>query len=343
MHAAVLAEPGRFELEERERPAPAADEVLVDVAQVGICGSDVHFFEHGRIGDKVVESPLVLGHESAGVAADVGADVTDHAVGDRVALEPGVPCRRCEYCRRGEYELCPDVTFMATPPDDGAFVESVAWPADYAFGLPESVSLQEGALAEPVAVGVHACRHADLRGGESVYVAGGGPIGLLAADVAGAMGATTTLAADPVAAKRERARERGVDRVVDPAAESVPETVERTVGGDGADVAIEASGAPEALADAVEAVKPGGTVVVLGLNDEAELPLDVIDLVSREITLQGSVRYNNAYPAAIGMLADGAVDAESLIDFESPLSEVQAAFERAQEPETVKGMIAVGE
>lgn len=177
MRAAVLTDTERFELRDRDRPTPASDEVLVAVRDVGICGSDVHYYERGRIGDHVATDPLILGHESAGVVVEVGADVDSHEPGDRVAMEPGVPCRRCEQCKRGEYHLCPDVEFMATLPDDGAFTEYVAWPADYAYALPDSVSTLEGALCEPLSVGIHACRRADVGVGDSVLVTGAGPIG----------------------------------------------------------------------------------------------------------------------------------------------------------------------
>jgi L-iditol 2-dehydrogenase len=340
MEAAVLIEPGRIELEERESPAPASEEVVVDVGAIGICGSDLHYYEHGRIGDYVVESPLVLGHESAGVVSAVGSDVTSHGVGDRVALEPGVPCRRCEHCRAGHYNLCPDVTFMATPPDDGAFVESVAWPADYAFTLPESVSLTEGALAEPVSVGVHACRRGDVGAGDSVLVTGAGPIGLLAADVADAFGATDVTVSEPVDRKREIASDRGVTTTVDPSADDVPAAVDGT-GDGGPDVAIEATGDPAALQDCIDAVRRGGTVVCVGLGAESELSLDVVDLVDDELTLAGCFRYANTYPTAISLLADGRVDAAGLVDFEAPLAETADAMDRALDPSLVKGMIAI--
>jgi len=342
MRAAVLAEPGTVEVTERSPPEPAPDEVVVDVGAVGICGSDLHYYEHGRIGDYVVESPLVLGHESAGVVTATGSEVTAHSVGDRVALEPGVPCRRCEHCRSGRYNLCAGVTFMATPPDDGAFVESIAWPADYAFTLPESVSLTEGALAEPVSVGVHACRRGDVGGGDDVLVTGAGPIGLLAADVASALGAGDITISEPVDRKRSIAEDRGVSRTVDPTAEAVPAAV-GGAGDDGPDVAIEATGDPQALQDCIDSVRRGGTVVCVGLGAEANLSLDVVDLVDDELTLAGCFRYANTYPTALALLENGRVNAEELVDFEAPLTETGAALERALDPTLVKGMIRIDE
>ncbi|MFB6074177.1 MAG: NAD(P)-dependent alcohol dehydrogenase [Haloarculaceae archaeon] len=338
MRVAVLTEPGEFAIEERDRPVPDDDEVLVEMGEVGICGSDVHYYEHGRIGDYVVESPLVLGHESAGTVVAVGDGVTGLASGDRVTLEPGVPCRRCAHCKRGEYHLCPDVTFMATPPDDGAFAEYVAWPADFAYRLPDAVSLAEGALCEPLSVGIHVCRRGEVESGDAVAISGAGPIGLLAMDAARAAGATDVTVADPVERKRDLARERGADRVVDPTEESVAAAV-REHRGDGADVVIEASGATPAIQSTVEVARRGGTVVQVGLAPEAEVPLDVLDIVDNEIDFRGSFRYANTYPTALELLADGRVDAEGLVDFEAGLEDVHDAFERAKEPGTVKGMV----
>ena len=359
MRTAVLKEPGRLEVEERPRPEPGPDEVLVAVGEVGICGSDLHYYEHGRIGDYVVESPLVLGHESAGEVVEVGANVPDLEPGDRrgrsmplrpgdrVALEPGVPCRRCGHCKRGEYNLCPDVTFMATPPDDGAFAEYVAWPADFTYSLPDEVSTREGALCEPLSVGIHAARRGEVGVGDSVLVTGAGPIGLLVAEAARAAGATTILISDVVDAKLARASERGVDATIDSRKRDLGDAVASHTDGDGrnggVDVVVEASGAKSAIAESLDAVRRGGTVVFVGLADEAEVPLDVLELVDNELDVRGSFRYRNTYPAAIELLANDAVDVEGIVDFEMDLGDVDAAFRRAMEPETVKGMVRVGE
>ena len=341
MRTAVLSEPGELAVEERPRPDPAPGEVLVAVGEVGICGSDLHYYEHGRIGDYVVEDPLILGHESAGEVVAVGDEVSELAAGDRVALEPGVPCRRCAHCKRGEYNLCPDVTFMATPPDDGAFAEYVAWPADFAYRLPPEVSTREGALCEPLSVGVHVARRGDIGVGDSVLITGAGPIGLLAMEAARAAGATQILVSDVVESKLDRADERGADATIDPREENLGDAVARHTGGEGVDVVVEASGAESAIAGSLDAVRRGGTVVFVGLADEAEVPLDVLDIVDNELDVRGSFRYRNTYPAAIDLLADGEVDAAGIVDFEADLGDVDEAFQRAMDPETVKGMVTL--
>jgi L-iditol 2-dehydrogenase len=343
MRTAVLTEPGQFAFEDRPRPSPGPDEVLVAVHDVGICGSDVHYYEHGRIGDYVVEEPLVLGHESAGEVVAVGEDVTSLDPGARVALEPGVPCRRCAHCKRGDYHLCESVEFMATPPHDGAFAEYVAWPADFAYELPASVSTAEGALCEPLSVGVHVCRRGEVGTGDTVLVAGAGPIGLLVADAARAAGATDVVVTDVVPEKLDVARARGADLTVDVSEDDLGAAVDDVTDGVGADVVVEASGAVSSIASTLDVVRRGGTVVLVGLADEAEVPFDALEIVDNELDVRGSFRYKNTYPAAVDLLADGAVDVAGLVDFEAPLADLDAAFQRAMEPTVVKGMVTVGE
>ena len=341
MQAAVLTDTEEFEIRERSRPEPGPDEVLVAVRDVGICGSDVHYYEHGRIGEYVVERPLVLGHESAGEVVDIGDAVESVSVGTRVTLEPGVPCRTCRHCKCGEYHLCPDVTFMATPPHDGAFAEYVAWPADFVYELPAGVSTLEGALCEPLSVGIHACRRGNVGVGDSVLVTGAGPIGLLAVEAARAAGATDIVVSDVVASKLDRAERRGADRVVDATAADIGTAVDEHTDGIGVDVAVEASGAASATTATFDAVRRGGTVVLVGLSDDATVPVNVLTLIDNELDVHGSFRYANTYPAAVDLLAGDVVDLEGLVDFESPLSDINAAFRRSMEPETVKGMISI--
>ncbi|SNZ15521.1 L-iditol 2-dehydrogenase [Natronoarchaeum philippinense] len=339
MRAAPLVKAGTFEPETRERPTPGPSEVLVEVSDVGICGSDVHWYEHGEMGDRVVEDPLVLGHESAGTVVEVGAEVDDHAVGDAVTIEPGVPCGECEHCRRGAYNLCRAVEFMATPGTDGAFREYVAWPAEYVYGLPASVSPREGALCEPISVGVHAVRRAEVGMGDSVLVMGAGPIGLLAADVARAAGAANVAVVDVVDSKLDRALDRGADLAID-SRETNPATAVRDEFGAGVDAAIEATGAPPAIEAVLDTPGPDGTAVLVGLAPDAEVPVDTFELVRRQVDVRGSYRFANTYPTAISLLASGDVDAAGIVDFDLPLDRIGDAFERATEPDVVKGMIS---
>ncbi|XVH33183.1 NAD(P)-dependent alcohol dehydrogenase (plasmid) [Haloferacaceae archaeon DSL9] len=340
MRTAVLLETEQFEIEERDEPSPGADEVLVAVRDVGICGSDVHYYKHGRIGEYVVEDPLVLGHESAGEVVAVGENVSTLTPGDRVALEPGVPCRRCSHCKHGEYHLCESVTFMATPPHDGAFTEYIAWPADFAYRLPENVCTREGALCEPLSVGIHACRRGTVGTGDTVLVTGAGPIGLLTMEAARAAGATDILITDVVENKLSFAAERGADRTIDVTEEDLEAVVKAYTDGVGVDVVVEASGAKSSIQSTLDGVRRGGTIVFVGLASEAEVPLDVLEIIDNELDVRGSFRYKNTYDAAVDLLADGTVDVAGIIDFESSLEDIDEAFRRSMQPETIKGMIS---
>lgn len=341
MQTAVLIEPHRFELRDRPRPSPGPDDVLVAVREVGICGSDVHYYEHGRIGDLVVEDPLVLGHESAGEVIEIGANVTGLDPGDRVALEPGVPCRRCSHCLGGDYHLCEAVRFMATPPHDGSFTEYVSWPADFAYRLPETVSNTEGALCEPLSVGIHACRRGNVGTGDTVLVTGAGPIGLMMLEAARAAGATDIILTDVVDEKVAFARERGADLAVNVANDDLEAAVDQYTDGVGADVVVEASGAASSIQSTLDVVRRGGTVVLVGLANEATVPFDVLDIIDNELDVLGSFRYKNTYPAAIDLLADGVVDVAGIVEFESTLADIDDAFRRAMDPSVVKGMITL--
>jgi L-iditol 2-dehydrogenase len=330
MRAAVLTRPGEIVLEERSTPEPGPREVLVEITSVGVCGSDIHYYEHGRIGPHIVREPLILGHESAGRVAAVGADVTKHAVGDRVTLEPGVPCGRCEQCRAGRYNLCPDVVFFATPPIDGTFADYAVIHEDFAFALPDSLSDDVGALMEPLSVGIWACRKAGVTAGDRVLVTGAGPIGLLAMQVALAFGATQVEIADVNEDRLAVAARTGATRTLISGRDE-PST---------ADALIECSGHPAALSSGIAALRPAGTAVLVGMGpgDTGELPLALIQ--GREIWVTGTFRYANTYPTAIALAADGRVDLEAIITGHYELEQAEAALKIGREdPSSVKVMV----
>lgn len=329
--ASVLYGSGQLGLEERPVPDPGPGQVLVEVAAVGVCGSDVHYYRDGRIGSFVVESPLVLGHEASGrvVAAGPGADRS--LVGCRVAIEPGVPCRRCRTCRTGRYNLCPHVRFLATPPVDGAFCRYLVHDADFVYPLPSTVSDDAGALVEPLSVGVWACWTAAVRPGDRVLVTGAGPIGLLAATMAVVSGAQVTVS-DPDAGRQLVAAELGAHAAIGP-----PEVA--AAAGDGFDVLLECSGVPAAVA-AVGAMAPAGRVVLVGMGPSAttELPTQLVQ--NREIRLTGTFRYAGTYPTAISLAGSGRVDLDRLVTGHFGLDDVQVALEAGQrDPASIKPMV----
>lgn len=317
MRASVLRGPKDLVVEERPTPSPAAGEVLVEVGSVGVCGSDVHYYEHGRIGDFVVRAPLVLGHEAGGRIVDVGAGVDRSRIGQRVALEPGVPCRRCAMCRRGTYNLCPDVEFFATPPVDGAFCEYVALAADFAYPIPDAMSDDAAGLIEPLSVAVWANRKARVGPGSSVLVTGAGPVGLLVSQVARSVGAVEVVVSDIDAHRRESAARFGATRTLDPAADEAADLA--------FDAFIDCSGAPAAIGSGVGRVRPGGAVVLVGMGaDELTLPVSLIQ--TRELQVTGTFRYANTWPQAIGLVADGRVDLDALVTGHVDLDHVAEAL-----------------
>ncbi len=331
MKAAVLHAAGEIRIEERERPEPGPREVLVEITAVGVCGSDVHYYEHGRIGPFVVEAPLVLGHESAGRVVELGEGASRHAVGDRVTLEPGVPCGRCRECRAGRYNLCADVVFFATPPIDGAFAEFVTIHEDFAFALPDSLSDEEGALMEPLSVGVWACRKAGVSAGDRVLVTGAGPIGQLAMQCALAFGATEVIVSDVNERRLALAERTGATRVVRPG-EPLDDLA--------ADALIECSGHPDALTAGIKALRPAGVAVLVGMGpgEEGTLPLSVIQ--TREIWVTGTFRYANTYPTAIALAASGRVDLKAIISGHFGLDDAEAALRAGREdPDSVKPIV----
>ena len=205
MKTAVMTDIMQAEIQERPIPQPKDDEVLVKVEYVGICGSDLHYYESGRIGDFVVKPPFVLGHEAGGTVVEVGANVKNLKVGDRVAMEPGKTCGQCEFCKSGKYNLCEDVVFFATPPVDGVFQEYVAHEAGLCFKLPDNVSTLEGALIEPLAVGMHAARQGEAKLGQTAVVTGAGCIGLVTLLSLKAMGVTKVIVVDVMETRLQNA------------------------------------------------------------------------------------------------------------------------------------------
>jgi len=341
MDAAVLNKPLDIEVKKVPVPVPKENEALVKVRCIGICGSDVHYYEHGRIGRFVVEAPLILGHELAGEVVEVGAKVKNVAVGDRVAVEPGVTCGTCAYCKSGRYNLCPDVVFLATPPVDGAWAEYVTIRSDFLFKLPDGMSFEQGALLEPLSVGIHAMKRGGVTPADRVLVTGLGPIGLLAAQAARLFGVTEIYGTDVVPFRRELALDMGVTAAIDPSRENVAERLLELTGGEGVDVIIETSGNARAIRDAVHTVKRGGRIVQVGLSAEDEVPIDMNRVADFELNVYGVFRYANTYPVAIQALSRANIDLEKVITHKFALKDIREAVEmaRTQKDRSIKIMI----
>jgi L-iditol 2-dehydrogenase len=331
--AAVLTEPGRIEVQERPIPEPGSHEVVVSVSAVGVCGSDVHYFEHGRIGDFVVEHPLVLGHEASGTVVARGAGVATVSVGQRVSIEPGWPDGTCAECRAGRYNLCPDVRFLATPPYDGAFATMLCVPGDFAHPVADHVSDDAAALVEPLAVAVATCRRAGVVAGSSVVVMGGGPIGVMCAEVAIASGATRVAVVEP----NELRRRRG---------SSVTGATFHDAGAaldGGFDVFLECSGAAPALRQGIDLLRPAGRAVLVGMGaDEVLLPVSAMQ--TKELWVTGCFRYANAYPEAIALVAAGRIDLDLFVDRYYGLADVHEALTATRrDPSILKAVVRPGQ
>ena len=335
--ASVLYAPHDIRTEERPMPRPGPKEVLVEIKAVGVCGSDVHYYEHGRIGPYVVREPLILGHEASGVVVGLGSEVTKHYNGERVALEPGVPCGACRECRAGRYNLCPDVRFFATPPIDGAFTNFVTIHEDFAFALPDTLSDDAGALIEPLSVGVWASRKANLQGGEHVLVTGAGPIGLLAMQAALALGATAVTIADINPRRLEVARQTGATRALNVAEQPLAQA------GVEADVLIECTGSPQVVLDGIRTLRPAGRAVMVGMGPGDEVSVPMAFIQNREITLTGTFRYANTYPTAIALAAAGRVNLEAIVSGHYGLGDAEHALQASRhDPGSIKAMVVPG-
>ena len=313
-------------------PTAGPGEVVVRMDSVGICGSDVSYVYKGEIGHFVVRAPMVLGHESSGVVHALGEGVTELRVGDRVAIEPGVPCRRCELCKRGTYNLCPDVVFCATPPVHGNLCRYYRHAADFCHRLPDSVSLEEGALMEPLSVGVHACRRAGVQAGHRVLVCGAGPIGLVSLLAARAMGAVEVVVTDISASRLQLAAKLGAQHTLLVDSKDAPALAERVaalLGGHQPDVTIECSGAESSIQLAIHATASGGVVVLVGMGP-AVVSVPIIHAATREVDIRGIFRYANCYPTAIELVRRGVIDVRPLITHRFPLEQSVEAFETAR-------------
>lgn len=315
-----------FTIHSEEIPTPKDDEALVKIAANGICGSDIHFFAEGKLGNFLVTTPYVPGHEAAGTVVSVGSQVTCVSEGDRVIIEPGIPCGRCEMCLSGRYNLCPEVVFFSAPPIDGTFCDYICVRADFLHKMPDDLSFIKGAMAEPAAVAVHAVNQAIRAGsisGKTATVIGAGPIGLLVAQVFKAMGGGKVICIDISDFKLEKAKELGADAVINSLNQEIRES--------SSEVVFETAGLPKTTAQMINIANPGGTIVQVGWPAGNMVTMNIADFIDKELTYKCVNRYANAFPAAIQYLTDGRIDIDKMISKTFSLDEVQQAFECAHE------------
>jgi D-xylulose reductase len=345
MQALVLEEAGRLALRDIHVPLDVGPhDVKIAIRVVGICGSDVHYYTHGRIGSFAVNEPMVLGHEASGVVVEAGAMVTTLKVGDRVCMEPGVPDLTSRTSRLGLYNVDPAVTFWATPPVHGVLTPFVVHSAAFTYRIPDNVSFEEAALVEPFAVGLQAAGKAQIRPGDVAVVVGGGAIGIMVALSALAGGCSKVLVADLSASKLNIASSYpGIVPVLIPK-DNLAHVVSVETNGWGADVVFEASGNPRAFEGIFNLLRPGGCVVLVGLPVDP-VPFDVSAATTKEARIETVFRYANVFDRALQLIAAGKVDLKRLITGRYAFAQSVTAFERAAEarPEDVKIQITLGD
>ncbi|XKL65959.1 hypothetical protein PGB90_009379 [Kerria lacca] len=328
---AVLYGIDDIRLEMYEIPEVGDTDVLLEMYCTGICGSDVHYWKHGRIGDFVLEKPMIIGHESSGTVIKTGRKVKHLQKGDRVAIEPGVPCRLCSFCTGGKYNLCPEMAFCATPPIDGNLCRYYIHDASFCFKIPDHVSLEEAACIEPLSVTVHAGKMGHITIGSKVLIMGCGPIGLCAVMTAKAMGASKVIVTDIQQKRLETASQLGADYCIlvktkgDP--KEIAECVKKTLG-DYPDVTLDCSGHQSTIQLGLLATKAGGHLIIIGMGQD-KVELSITAGLVKEITISGIFRYCNDYQDALNIVAAGKIDLKRLITHKYKIEDTVAAFERA--------------
>jgi len=327
--ALVLEKKGLLALREIDLPTtPGPGDVKIAIDTVGVCGSDVHYYTHGAIGPYVLREPMVLGHEAAGIVVEIGSEVKNLRVGDRVCMEPGVPNLSSRASKLGLYNVDPDVRFWATPPIHGVLTPEVVHPAAFTYKLPDNVSFAEGAMVEPFAIGMQAATRARIQPGDVGAVIGAGPIGIMVALAALAGGCARVFVSDLSAEKLKIAGQYPGIIPVNIKERSFAEAISEATGGWGADVVFEASGNPRAFQGMFDLVRPGGAFVLVGLPVEP-VPFDVASAISKEVRIETVFRYANIFDRALELIASGKVNLKPLITGVFDFQDSIAAFERA--------------
>ena len=327
MKVALMTDLNKMEFTQRPIPQPKEDEVLVKVEHVGVCGSDLHYYEHGRIGDFIVKPPFVLGHEAGGTVVEVGKNVTHLKVGDKVALEPGKTCGKCEFCRTGRYNLCPDVEFFATPPIDGVFQEYVAHEAALCFKIPDNMDTMEAALIEPLAVGFHAARQGNAQLGQTAVVMGAGCIGLVTLLALKAMGLSTVYVVDVMQKRLDKALELGATAVINGKDTDTVEEINRLTEGRGVDLVIETAGTEITSRQSVHVCKKGATIVFVGYSPSGDVNMPMGAALDKELTFKTIFRYRHIYPLAIDAVASGKVNVKGIVTNIFDFDDIQNAMD----------------
>ena len=345
MRVSRLHAAGDMRFDMAPRPEPGREEVLLKVAAVGVCGSDVHYYRDGGIGENKVTDPIVMGHEFSAWVAGTGEGVIGLTEELLVSVDPAIHCGNCEWCRKGHPNLCPEVRFCGTPPIDGVFREYTVMPAENCYTLPEDLDAVDGAMLEPLGVALHAVDLAHLKVGQTVAVLGAGPIGLLTAAVARANGAGTVFMTEPLDYRRAFAKDYGADVILDPGASDVVSEIMDYTDGRGVDVSFEAAGVPETPQQAAGMVIPGGKVIVIGIPSDNTMTFRADTVRRKGLTIKLVRRMKYTYPRAIEMVASRNVDVRSLATHVLPFSKLNDAFGMVAgyEDRVIRAVIQMGQ
>jgi len=340
---AILVRPGKIEIRQAEMPVPSPDEVLIKVSHVGICGSDVHAFEHGPyIPPKDPNQKIGLGHECSGIIAGLGSNVKGFAEGDRVIIEPGVPCGRCSFCMGGKYNLCVSMDFMATQPNyRGALVNYMAYPARMVYKLPQNMSMTEGALVEPAAVGMHAAITAEAGPGKKIIILGAGCIGLMVLQACRTLGASEIIVVDLIDKRLKMAEQLGAIKTINGGRENAAEHMKELFGELGADIVFETAGSAATAKQSLSMVSRGGKIIIVGTIPD-EVPVNFLS-INKEVTIRTVFRYANNFPMTIDAISSGRFDVSSMVTDEYDYSDVQTAFEESvkRKAEIIKAVVVI--
>lgn len=345
MRSLRLHGPRDLRLHDEPIPEPKAGEVQIQIKSVGICASDLHYYRDGRIGATSITEPMVIGHEASGVITALGEGVTGIEVGTRVAIEPAKPCMECEFCKVGYYNVCPGIPFFGTPPTDGCLCDYITWPANLVLPIPDSLSFDDAAMVEPLAVGAYAIELADPKQDDVVVVLGAGAIGLSVLQAAKVVGVEEVIVLEPVKSRREVAEQLGTPEVFDPRSSNIEEEVLRLTNGRGADIVIECAGDENAVRDASRLARVLGKVIIVGIPDGDDYPFDASAARRKQLTAIFVRRSNLTTEKAIEWVNNGEVDVAVYATHHFPLEQTAEAMELAiaKEDWVIRAVVVVNE
>jgi len=341
MKAAVLEKPKEMKLKNIPVPEFSEDQVLVRVKEVGVCGSDVHFYNTGRLGDLAkMDGPIILGHESSGIVEEIGKNVSGFEVGDKVAIEPGVPCYKCDYCKSGDYHLCGDVEFMAIPPNNGSYREYIAYDPHFLYKVSDKISFSQAACVEPFSVGYSCAINSNLKPGDSVCILGAGPIGLASLDLCYAMGASKVYISDINDYRLDIAQKHGAFLTINSQEKDLVSTIMEKTKNMGVDTVIETAGFVQTIKDSINVAKKGGSIAWVSLNQDI-VDISYLDIVCKELNIKGVFRYKNSYKPIINLLEAEKINFDGWVSHKFSLEKINEAFELASDKNVNKMKIMI--